>query len=446
MHLNIIVIDQDKTYFKSIKSSLSKISCNIVLCDDFEKAKSEISNSNNNILISDFDIWTNNITFNSFLSAYPNTEIIIVAKKPTYKDAGHALANGVLDYLDFENVSKLPIIINNLILQINSEKKIKKSLMSNYSLVSKNQEYKEMLYFCEKAANSNANILLVGESGTGKEVAAKYIHLHSQRNIKPFVAVNCSSFSDTLLESELFGYVQGAFTGATKSRVGRFELANKGTLFLDEIGDVNISTQVKLLRAIENKTIQRLGSNDEKIIDFRLISATNKNLKKEVLDNNFREDFFYRISTIVIRIPSLRERKEDLEDLINFFLLKAQEEHGIKIHSIDAEVKKFLYSYDYPGNIRELKNILDRMVIFSENGIITKSGIPLLFSVKKEQHGTISAFNEIIPYKDFKKQSESVYLEWVLKQTKGNVAEASRKLNISSRQLFNKINEYNIKK
>ena len=446
MILDIVVFNQDNNYYQSIKSSLSKFNCKVVLCNDFEKVISEISSNNNNVLISDYETWTNSITINSFLTAYPNTEIIIVAKKPTYKDAGHALAKGAIEYIDINNLDALALIVNNLISHIRSEKEIKKTLMKNYSLVSNNQEYQKMLYFCEKAATTNANVLLIGESGTGKEVAAKYIHLCSQRNTKPFVAVNCSSFSDTLLESELFGYDQGAFTGANKSRIGRFEIANKGTLFLDEIGDVSLTTQVKLLRAIENKTIQRLGSNDEKIIDFRLISATNKILKEEVINDNFREDFFYRISTIVIKIPSLRERTEDLEDLIDFFLIKAQKEHGIKINSIDAEVKKFLYSYDYPGNIRELKNILDRMVIFSENGVITKSGIPVIFSIRKEQPGNINAFNEIIPYKDFKKQSESVYLEWVLRQTNGNVAEASRKLNISSRQLFNKINEYKIKK
>lgn len=446
MCFNVIIVDYDKMYYKTIQLILDKLNYNVLFYDNLEKAFSKISNSNYNILISDFKIWTDDIPMSSFLSAYPNTEIIIAAKEPSYKDAGRALAKGATEYIDLKNTKQLTLIINDLITRHNSKKEIKKSLMKNYLLNSNNHEYKKMIKFCEKVANSNANILLIGESGTGKEVAAKYIHLCSQRNTMPFVTVNCSSFTDTLLESELFGYEQGAFTGATKSRKGRFEIANKGTLFLDEIGDISLTTQVKLLRAIENKTIQRLGSNDEKIINFRLISATNKNLKTEVLNNNFREDFFYRVSTIVINIPSLRNRKEDLESLIHFFLEKAQEDNNIKITDIETQAKDFLYSYDYPGNIRELKNIINRMVVLSENGIMNKDGIPKIYNIKKSQTDSFNSFNEIKTFKEFKKQSESEYLEWILKRTGGNVAEAARKLNISSRQLFNKINEYELKK
>ncbi len=322
-----------------------------------------------------------------------------------------------------------------------------KTLMNNYLLESKNKKYNEMLKLCKKVAKSNVNILLIGESGAGKEIAAKYIHLYSLRSSMPFVTVNCSTFTDTLLESELFGHEQGAYTGATKARKGRFEIANKGTLFLDEIGDVSLTTQVKLLRAIETKTIQKLGSNIDTLVDFRLISATNKDLKSEVLNNNFREDFIYRISTIVIEVPPLRERKEDLEGLINFFIEKSQNENGIKISSIEPEVKEFLYSYDYPGNIRELKNIIDRMIVFSKDGVITKDGMPIMFSIRKNQKDNYdNSFNEVKTFREFKELSESKYLEWVLKQTNGNVAEAARQLDISTRQLFNKISQYNIKK
>lgn len=317
---------------------------------------------------------------------------------------------------------------------------------------SKNESYNKMLAQCEKVARSMANVLIIGESGTGKEVAAKYIHLCSSRALSNFVAVNCSSFNESLLESELFGYEQGSFTGAVKSKQGKFELADNGTLFLDEVGEINISTQIKLLRVLETKKVERLGSNKEKLIDFRLISATNKDLSSEVSANNFREDFFYRISSIVIKVPSLIERKEDMEALIKFFLENSQKENNIEIKYMEPEVERFLHSYSYPGNIRELKSIIDRMVVLSSDGVITKEGIPILHDIyKKPGAGSNYVkksvyYEKILPLKVFKHDSESKYLQWVLNQTGGNVAEAARQLDISARQLFNKINEYNLKK
>ncbi len=197
--------------------------------------------------------------------------------------------------------------------------KNKDDMKNKFFLNTKSPAFAECLEYCEKVANSNVNILLIGESGTGKDVAAKYIHFCSERDSHEMVAVNCSAFTETLLESELFGYEQGAFTGAIKSKQGKFELAHEGTLFLDEIGDTSLLTQVKLLGVIETKQFERIGSNKPMLIDFRLICATNKDLEQNIIDEKFREDFFYRISTIAIRIPPLRERKEDLNDMIAFF-------------------------------------------------------------------------------------------------------------------------------
>lgn len=325
----------------------------------------------------------------------------------------------------------------------------KSAMQAEFFLASKSPLFRGTLHFCERVADSSVNILLIGESGTGKEVAARYIHACSSRAGQPFVAINCSSYTETLLESELFGYEQGAFTGAVKSRVGRFELADHGTLFADEVGDINMATQLKLLRAIETKSIERLGSNQQRKIQFRLISATNRDLQEEIAANRFREDFFYRISTIVIRIPPLRERQEDLEDMIRFFLALSQKENHRDITKIEPEVWNFLTAYHYPGNVRELRNIIDRMVVLSEDGIITKDGLPILFDMNKEgkkKPQSAGKFTEVLPWKDFKQQSEKQYLQWILQQTDGNISEAARVLEISSRQLFNKINEYSLRK
>ena len=206
---------------------------------------------------------------------------------------------------------------------------------SSFFMKTKSAAYQRTLQDCRRVAASNANVLLIGESGTGKDVAAQYIHLLSRRSDKPFVAVNCNAYTESLLEPELFGMEPGIFSDTIRRRVGKFELADHGTLFLDAIGDVSLTTQVKLLRAIETKEIERLGGNNKKYLDFRLITATSRDLPTEVLNGTFREDFFYRVSTIVIRIPPLRERKEDLEGMIHFLLKKAQEENEIRIDKIE---------------------------------------------------------------------------------------------------------------
>lgn len=334
--------------------------------------------------------------------------------------------------------------------------------MNEYYIETCSPVFQKTLSFCEKVADSNVNVLLIGESGTGKEMAARYIHQLSRRKAKSFIAVNCSAYTETLLESELFGHEQGAFTGAVKSKEGKLEKAHEGTLFLDEIGDTNPITQIKLLRVIETKQIEHVGGNLPRSIDFRLISATNKDLQEAIQTEGFREDFFYRISTIVIRVPALRERMEDIDSLISFFLERSQADNKKEIRTMVPEVRQFLYEYDYPGNVRELKNIVDRMVILSEDGVITKDCLPILYSMKAKEkkdakespvpHQDQSTplpglkFKDILPLRDYKRQTEAHYLEWALQQVDGNVAEAARRLDMSRRQLFYKINEYQIKK
>ena len=325
----------------------------------------------------------------------------------------------------------------------------KKFLENQLFLKTKSPAYQKALDACKRVAVSNVNVLLIGESGAGKDVAARYIHACSHRSEQPFVAVNCNAYTESLLETELFGHEQGAYTGAVKSRIGKFELADKGTLFLDEVGDVNQTIQVKLLRVIETKEIERIGGNNMKRLDFRLITATNQDLPAQVRNGAFREDFFYRISTIVIRIPSLRERQEDMVDMIHFFLEASQMSNQIRIDKIDEEVWDFLINYDYPGNVRELRNTIDRMVVLSQNHVITKEGIPILYNLKKPTGKSVSESfrqSEILTWKEFKRHSEQEYLSWVLNQMGWNITASANKLQISARQLFNKINDYGLKR
>ncbi len=317
---------------------------------------------------------------------------------------------------------------------------IKNNLMqSNYLLETQNKKFKDVLRIAEKAAASNSNILILGESGTGKEVIAKHIHQCSLRKDKNFVAVNCQVFSDGLLESELFGHEKGAFTGAMEKRIGRFEEADKGTLFLDEIGEIHPHTQVKLLRAIENKSIERIGSNKKINIDLRLISATNKDLYKNIEKAEFREDLFYRINTIIIEIPALRERKEDICAFINFFLNMFKNEMKKSIDYVEDSLMETLMNYDYPGNIRELKNIIERLVVLCDNNMLSKKDLPLL-NIKNNAHTNLN----LRTLKDVRHYAEESHIKQVLMNCGNNITEAAIILDISRRQLYNKLYEYNI--
>lgn len=318
----------------------------------------------------------------------------------------------------------------------------KEELERSYCLESRSPAYQAAMRDCLRVADTGVNVMILGESGTGKDIAARYIHACSSRIDRPFVAVNCSAYPETLLESELFGYEQGAFTGAVHARAGRFEYADTGTLFIDEIGDISLTTQVKLLRAIETRRIERIGSPRGRQVDFRLISATNKDPYEEVRAGRMRADFLYRVSTVVIRLPALRERPEDLERLIGYFMEQAQQEHGRHIDRIEPEVWSFLLSYQYPGNLRELKNIVERMVVLSEDGVVNQRCLPVLYGIQGAQEATQW---RIMPWRQFKAQSEAEYLSWVLEQTGHNVAEAARLLELSARQLFNKISAYGLK-
>lgn len=437
-NITIIIINNEKSYIEKITEILLKISINIIQCEDLYTAVSKMLNERIDYVITDFNQFNDNFSIRSFINAYPQTDLIIASEYPTYANGSMALKQGALDYVDLEKeLAILPLKILDHYADKKNKARLKEELFNNYHLSSKNKKYLKVLSHCEKVAKTNLSILLIGEPGTGKEVLAKYIHVCSPRISNKFIAVHCSSYTDNLLDAELFG----------RDMEGKLELANNGTLFLNEVGDINEATQVKLLKVLDTKKISRLGSDQERMIDTKIISSTSKDLYTEVKNGTYRDDFFYRISSIVINVPPLRERQEDLDELIHYFLKKSQAEYGITIESIEPEAKEFLYNYDYPGNLRELKTVVDRMVVLSVDGRITRDGIPILFNIKKEISMPKSEdYKSIVSFKEYKKESEANYLQWVLDKTGGNVTEAARKLNISARQLFNKINEYDLKK
>ena len=307
---------------------------------------------------------------------------IVMTAHGTVSSAVDAMKKGAFDYL------QKPLEKDHLLLTIKRAAEHTRLLKENLQLqrelydrfrmegiVGRSQKMQESLAIMKKVAGSPATVLIAGESGTGKELIARAIHYNSPRKSKPFIALNCAAIPENLFESELFGYEPGAFTGAATRKIGLFEAANGGTLFLDEIGDMPLMMQSKLLRVLQDKEIRRLGSKDPITIDVRIIAATNKDLEKELSKNSFREDLYYRLKVVTIQLPPLRERREDIPELADFFRAKYSREFGKRIRGVDQAALKALNEYTWPGNIRQLESVIERAVILSDQETISLSDI-----------------------------------------------------------------------
>jgi two-component system NtrC family response regulator len=300
----------------------------------------------------------------------------------------------------------------------------------------------ELINLAGRVAASNATVLIQGESGTGKELFARLIHRLSQRSGKPLVVVNCAALSETLIESELFGHERGAFTGATQRRLGRFEQADGGTLFLYEIGDISLVVQVKLLRLLQEGEFQRVGGNQTLKADVRVISATNQNLESKVKNGTFREDLYYRLNVVPIKIPPLRERREDIIPVVEHFVKRFSKANRKPIEGVSREAMDQLVKYDYPGNIRELENILERAVVVSRDAILTAGDLP--FGVRKPDEEEESGAGE----GSLRKALETLerrMVEDALQEAGGNQSRAAEKLGLSERMLRYKLKKYRLK-
>jgi two-component system response regulator PilR (NtrC family) len=301
-----------------------------------------------------------------------------------------------------------------------------------------------------QVAKTKTNVLITGESGTGKEIIAKAIHQESDRSSQPFMVINCGGIPETLMESELFGHKKGAFTGATQDKKGLFEIAHKGTVFLDEIGELSLPIQVKLLRAVQEKVFKPVGGNEDISVDIRIISATNKSLEKEVIAANFREDLFYRLNVIEIKVPPLRERKADLRALAQHFLEKYSKEMGKEITKFSSYAIDLLKKYDFPGNIRELENLLERSVALSTTNIILPDSLALSLHKRrwiegfKDRRFDLDEVSRGVALDSILEEIEREYLKKALDCTNGNKNKAAELLGISFRSLRYRLDKLGI--
>lgn len=375
----------------------------------------------------------------------PIIPVIIITAYANVEDAVNAMKLGAYHYLTKPiNPDELTIIIKNAFesLKLKREnEELKETLKEKYrydKIIYASSAMEETMSIVSRAAGSDANVLITGESGTGKELIAGAIHNLSKRNKKNFVTTHLSALPETLVEAELFGYEKGAFTGAEKRRIGKFEFASGGTIFLDEIGELPQSVQVKLLRVIQEKKIVRLGSNEEIPVDAKLICATNKKIENEVENGTFRQDLFYRLNVIRIHLPPLRRRKEDIPLLIDHFVRLHSQKEQKRIKGLTDEAMKNLLKYNFPGNIRELENIIEQAIVLARGEYLTKESLPV--SIIQKKRIAAGKLNETI------ERIEKEMIQESLRRNDWNQSNAANELGISERVLRYKMNKYGVKK
>ncbi|MCK5837126.1 MAG: sigma-54-dependent Fis family transcriptional regulator [Desulfobacula sp.] len=385
---NILIVDDEKNYPMIIKELLQEEGYTSLTASSGMEALDILNTELIDLVLTDVKMpgMSGIQLLKEIKKTNPDLPVIIMTAYGSVEKAVDAMHMGAYTFIlkPFENQALIAYIAKAIsvyrIVQENSL--LREAISSRYSfdnIIGKSKPMQEIYEIIKKVAPSNASVLIEGESGTGKELVAKSIHYNSPRKSNPLIAVNCSAFAETLLESELFGHEKGAFTGAATLKKGRFELSDKGSLFLDEIGELPISLQVKLLRVLQEKTIERVGGTAAIPVDFRLIAATNKNLEDEVEKGKFREDLFYRLNVVRTIIPPLRERSEDIPLLVKHFIDKyTKDPHSAStVSGINPEAIKILYDYQWKGNVRELENIIERAVIFCNGTTITPSDLPL---------------------------------------------------------------------
>ena len=381
-------------------------------------------------------------------SVHPDTIVIMISAYATAENAVEAMNEGAYDYLPkpFDNRELKQTIAKALSLRTltNEKKSIDSELKKNLHfgmLVGHSPRMQHIYEVIQQIAPTKTSVLITGESGTGKELIARAIHQKSNRHDKPFVVINCSSIPESLIESEIFGYKKGAFTGATHDKKGLFEAANSGTVFLDEIGELSQPMQVKLLRVLQERAFKPVGTSEDVSVDIRIVSATNKKLEEEVINGNFREDLFYRINVVEIKVPPLRERKSDIRALAQHFLDKFSRESGKEITKISSYAVDLLQKYNFPGNIRELENLIERSVALSSTNIILPDSLSLSIHKRrwiegvKDRRYDVDDVEKGVALDTILEEIERAYIEKAMKCTNGNKNSAADLLGITLRSL-----------
>lgn len=447
----ILVLDDEEGMCKLLKSILNEAGYMVQTVTSPLKALEMVGNEQFDIVIADINMpELNGLDFmKKALETRPGLYFIMITAYGSIENAVDAMRFGAFDYItkpfqgDEIRISVKQVLDHINLVDENIRLKNEIELLQdtgNLNVVSRRM--KEIMAFCRKVADSPLSILITGESGTGKEVVARYIHDISDRKSKPFVPVQCSLLPVNLLESELFGFKKGSFTGASESRAGLFEQADNGVIFLDEIGDIGFDIQGKLLRFLQDREIRRIGDSKSVVLNVRLISATNKNLEELIKKKEFRDDLYFRLKVLAIHIPPLRERKEDIPFLLSSFITEINRFRHEPVE-IDNECMGYLMKYDWPGNVRELKNSIESASAICENNIIRKGDITSLISYSNDPADVFE-----MNFRDSKakvvEEFEKKYLSRLLEKNDGNIAAAARDAEIDRKNFWQMMQKYNI--
>lgn len=418
----ILVVDDEKGMRDLLYKLLKKEGYEVLLAEDGEQGLETAKEFSPDVIIADLDMpIMNGIEMIKKIKAFdPNATIIIITAYASIESAIEALKLGAYDYIikPFKT-DEIRLVVSKAMERINliNENQYLKQEINNTiyfpGVIGKSEKMKKTLELIEAVAKTDSIVLIEGESGTGKELVARAIHHNSNRKDGPFIVLNCGAIAEGVLESELFGHERGSFSGAIMQRKGRFELAHKGSLFIDEIGELPLSAQTRLLRVLQEKEFERVGGNFPIKVDVRIIAATNKNLEKEVKEHRFREDLYYRLNVFKITLPPLRERIEDLPELCKYFIEKFNREMNKNIKGISDDAMSFLRSYHWPGNIRELQNIIERAIVLSKGEYITPRELPdnLSSNIKNTSF-------ELVDGENLESVIEKIEREFILKALK----------------------------
>ncbi len=452
--MKILVIDDEATQRESLTGFLEHLGYEVLSAATGDEGIELLDKNSINIVISDFRMkgLDGLQVVEEVKKRNPFIEVILITAYGDVDLAVQTMKSGARDFLTKPvDLDQLEIILKRAeehFFVVEENKMFREILKRGASfdeIISVSPQMEEILNICARIANGSSNILIRGETGVGKELVAKAIHYASQRKDKPFVAVNCSALNEHLLESELFGHEKGSFTGAHETRIGRFETADNGTLFLDEIGDIPLSVQVKLLRALQEHTIERVGSSKSIKVNVRLITATHRNLEEEIKDERFRHDLYYRLNVVPINIPSLRERREDIPVLANSFLKRIVAENHSSVKGLTKEAEDLLISYDFPGNVRELENAIERAVLLTRSIYIKPSDLPeIIQESAPEFSGDKISVRLNGSMSDAVTQLEKAMLIHALKDTNGNQSKAAKKLDLSEKSVRDRLKKWGI--
>ncbi len=446
MKMNILVVDDDQLVNDFLAEALSRTGHNIDTCLSGEDALEELADKKYDMLVSDIKMkGIDGITLlKEAKKIQPEIVAVMMTAYGTVENAVDAMKLGAYDYLlkpvSPDAIELLVARTSELIALKKENKQLRADMASRYqNIVGKSDKMKKIFELIESMADARSTVMITGESGTGKELVARAVHYASSRQDKPFIKLNCAALPENLVESELFGYEKGAFTGAVRQHKGRFELADTGTLLLDEISEIPPGLQAKLLRVLQEKEFERIGSGTTIKVDVRIIATSNQNLKEAISKKKFREDLFYRLNVIPIGIIPLRERLEDIPLLTSHFIEKYNEENNKEVKSVDDAVFRLFMKYHWPGNVRELENYIERAVVTSPNNHLVRGDFPPELALGKlgDQINSVDSGITLA-------EGEKYLILKTLEKCNGNKTRAAELLDITPRTIRNKLSEYEI--